>query len=165
MGESIGKEFDVNQKRVFEGITPTVSIGSTDLHSMAQLYLGGPADKFTTFVRMARNRAVVTIPNLPEYASLVKGVQAKSLSEVMDAILTGVQRAFQKGKRPFVEIILPDKSASSIGQFLQMKEMEMMYLGHMLGVNPFDQPNVESYKRETRMILEGEPVYAKSLGN
>ena len=156
MGESIGKEFDKKEKRVFEGITPTVSIGSTDLHSMAQLYLGGPYDKFTTFVRVEKNRRIVTIPNYPEYSELVRGIQAQSLSVIMDAILTGVQRAFIKGKRPFVEIVLPDKSAFSIGQFLQFKEMEMMYLGYLLGVNPFDQPNVESYKKETKMILEDE---------
>jgi len=155
MGESIGKEFNKKKKRVFEGITPTVSIGSTDLHSMAQLYLGGPYDKFTTFVRIDKNKEAVNIPNFPEYSDLVKGLQGKPLSEIMDAILIGVQRAFKKGKRPFVEIILPNKSAFSIGQFLQLKEMEMMYLGYLLGVNPFDQPNVELYKTETRKVLEG----------
>lgn len=156
MGESIGKEFDNKKKRVFEGITPTVSIGSTDLHSMAQLFLGGPYDKFTTFVRVDKNREMVNSPNCPEYSKLVKGIQSKPLNEIMDAILIGVQRAFKKGKRPFVEIVLPDKSAFSIGQFLQFKEMEIMYLAFLLGINPFDQPNVESYKKETRMILEGE---------
>jgi len=48
---------------------------------------------------------------------------------------------------------LPDKSESSIGQLLQMKMMEMMYLGSLMNVNPFDQPNVESYKTETKKIL------------
>ena len=155
MGESIGKEFDWRRNQVFEGITPTVSIGSTDLHSMAQLYLGGPYDKFTTFIRVKENKEKVTTPDSAEYAVLVKGIQAKSLTTIMDAILTGVQHAFQKGKRPFVELVLPDKSEYSIGQFLQMKMMEMMYLGYLLDVNPFDQPNVESYKSETRKILEG----------
>jgi glucose-6-phosphate isomerase len=156
MGESIGKEFNKDNKKVLEGITPTVSIGSTDLHSMAQLYLGGPYDKFTTFVRVENNKEVVNIPKNEEYSKLVKGIQGKSLSVVMDAILTGVQRAFKNGKRPFVEIVLPDKSAYTIGQFLQFKEMEMMYLGFLLNVNPFDQPNVELYKIETKKILESE---------
>lgn len=61
--------------------------------------------------------------------------------------------AFRKGKRPFKEIALPDKSECSIGQFLQFKMMEIMYLGFLLDVNPFDQPNVEMYKTETRRIL------------
>jgi glucose-6-phosphate isomerase len=153
MGESIGKEFNNKQNQVFEGITPTVSIGSIDLHSMAQLYLGGPYDKFTTFVRVKSRKEKITIPNNVDYSRLVTGIQGKSLHNIMDAILLGVQRAFQKGKRPFVEIVLPNKSEFYVGQLLQMKMMEMMYLGYLLDVNPFDQPNVESYKIETKKIL------------
>jgi len=154
MGESIGKEYNSKGERVFTGITPTVSIGSTDLHSMAQLYLGGPFDKFTTFVRVERNNSVVCVPDLPDYASLVKGIQGKSMDEIMQAILDGVQAAYRKANRPFVEVALPDKTAFSIGQFMQFKMMEMMFLGALCGVNPFDQPNVEAYKRETQKILE-----------
>ena len=50
--------------------------------------------------------------------------------------------------------MLPNKSARTIGGLLQFKMMEMMFLGKLLNVNAFDQPNVESYKRETRAILE-----------
>ena len=156
MGESIGKEYDQNGKRVFNGITPTVSIGSTDLHSMAQLYLGGPYDKFTTFVRVEYTNATIYVPNLHDFDLLVKGIQGRSLHDIMHAILGGVQIAFQKNKRPFVEVMLPDKTASSIGQFLQFKMMEMMFLGVLCKVNPFDQPNVEAYKQETRFILENQ---------
>jgi len=52
-------------------------------------------------------------------------------------------------------LYLPDKSAYSMGELLQFKMMEMMYLGSLLNVNPFNQPNVESYKTETRKILAG----------
>ena len=154
MGESIGKEYDLNGTRVHNGITPTVSIGSTDLHSMAQLYLGGPYDKFTTFVRVEQTNATVQIPALPSNDVLVHGIEGKTLNDIMQAILQGVQKAFQKDKRPYVEITLPDKSAHSLGQFLQFKMMEMMFLGALCQVNPFDQPNVEAYKRETRSLLE-----------
>jgi len=155
MGESIGKEFNKEKERVFEGITPTVSIGSVDLHSMAQIYLGGPYDKFTTFVNVKQNNSDVTVPNLSEYSKLVDVIQGKKLKEIMDAISIGTQTAFKKGERPFMEITLPDKTEYSIGQLLQLKMMEMMYLGFLLNVNPFDQPNVEDYKIETRKILEG----------
>jgi glucose-6-phosphate isomerase len=156
MGESIGKEFNQKNERVYNGITPTVSIGSTDLHSMAQLYLGGPFDKFTTFIRVDHSRFSEPVPNLSEYDLLVKGIQGRTLQDIMQAILNGVQTAFQKGNRPFVEVILPDKSAHSIGQFMQFKMAEMMFLGALCGVNPFNQPNVEAYKKETRSILENQ---------
>lgn len=154
MGESIGKEYDNNQQQLFAGITPTISIGSTDLHSMAQLYLGGPYDKFTTFVRINEARTHPSIPDETETANLVQGINGKSVDYIMKAILSGTQTAFQKRERPFMEIELPDKSASSIGQFLQMKMIEIMYLGYLFNLNPFDQPNVEEYKIETKKILD-----------
>ena len=153
MGESIGKEKDRKGKKVNLGITPTVSIGSTDLHSVAQLYLGGPKDKFTVFVSTRKDKNKINIPTMKEYSKLVDHIQGKSLKNIMDAIIGGTKRAYAKARLPFVDVILPDKCEQSIGQFLQFKMMEMMYLGVLLGVNPFDQPNVELYKIETKKLL------------
>jgi glucose-6-phosphate isomerase len=153
MAESIGKEFNKKEERVNIGLTPTVSIGSTDLHSMAQLYLGGPYDKFTTFVRIKKSRSCLKVPSVEGYSELVSEIKGKSLMDIMDATLEGTKAAFRSGKRPFIEITLPDKSEHAIGQLLQLKMMETIFLGKLLNVNPFDQPNVESYKRETRKIL------------
>jgi glucose-6-phosphate isomerase len=158
MAESIGKEYDIEGKQIFNGVTPTVSIGSTDLHSMAQLYLGGPYDKFTTFVKIKQNKHDISIPHQSDFESLVPVIQDKSLQEIMHAILHGTQTAFMKNNRPFVTITLPDKSEELIGQFLQFKMMEMMYLGSLMKVNPFDQPNVESYKIETKKILTNKQI-------
>ncbi len=156
MGESIGKEFNRTAKRVMVGITPTVSIGSTDLHSVAQLYLGGPRDKFTTFVLVEKNKSNLELPRFDEFEKLVAKIQGKSLSSIMNAILQGIQTAYSKNNRPFASIIMPEKSAWYVGQLLQWKMIEMMYLGYLLDVNPFDQPNVEAYKKETREILAHE---------
>ncbi len=153
MGESIGKQYDKDGNQVFEGITPMVSIGSTDLHSMAQLDLGGPYDKFTTFVAVDHMNSKMQVPSGGECSSLVQEIQGRSLHEIMQAIFHGVQAAFQKSSRPFVTIVLPNKTPYSLGQFMQMKMMEIMYLGFLMNVNPFDQPNVESYKSETKKIL------------
>ena len=158
LAESIGKEFDIHNNQVFTGFTPTYSIGSTDLHSVGQLYLGGPFDKFTTFVNIKNDKHVVHIPDLEKYNDLVKGIQNRPMKEIMNAIYKGVKTAFVKGKRPFIEIMLPDKSEASIGQFLQFKMMETIMIGSLLQVNPFDQPNVESYKCETRKLLKGEYI-------
>lgn len=151
--ESLGKEFNINDDRVFTGFTPTFSIGSTDLHSMAQLYLGGPFDKFTTFVHVENNKQKINLPKLKDYDQLVSGIQGKNMKTIMNAIYEGVKTAFVKGNRPFVEVVLPDKSEESIGQFLQFQMMQTMLLGNLLEVNTFDQPNVESYKKETRSLL------------
>jgi glucose-6-phosphate isomerase len=153
MAESLGKEFNKKGERVNIGMTPTVSIGSTDLHSMAQLYLGGPYDKFTTFVRIKSSRSCLQVPSVEGYSELVSEIHDKSLTEIMDATLEGTKAALRSGKRPFIEITLPNKLEYPVGQLLQFKMMETIYLGQLLDVNPFDQPNVESYKRETRKIL------------
>ncbi len=154
MAESIAKEWNaLGTERIFTGITPTISIGSTDLHSMAQLYLGGPKDKFFRFVTVAKNRESVPVPVMPEFDTLVENIQGMELGDIMDAIRKGIQKAFIRAERPFIDVVLPDKSESSIGQLLQMEMVEIMLLGRLLEVNPFDQPAVEDYKKETRETI------------
>ena len=150
MGESIGKEYDLQQQKVNVGITPIVSVGSTDLHSMGQLYLGGPYDKLTTFITVEQTNTQITIPNMPEYDKLVPHIQNKTLQVIMAAIADGVQEAYKEAQLPFISITMNKKSAFYIGQFLQFKMIEMIYLGALLDVNPFDQPQVELYKTQDK---------------
>lgn len=145
LGESIGKTEAV-------GILPTVSIGSTDLHSVGQLYLGGPKNIFTTFVS-AGMREGIPISHERLFPEIVKMIGGKTTADISRAILEGTKIAYEKRGLPFTEIILDDLSLRSLGAFFQFKMMEVMYLGKILGVNAFDQPDVESYKNETKRIL------------
>lgn len=115
LAESIGKDS--------QGITPLISMPA-DLHSMLQLYLDGPKDKFTAFV--------YTPP--------------------MKLILEEVINTYQKKKLPFLEITLPEISEFSLGEYMQFRMMEMMFLAKLLNVNPFDQPAVEAYKKEAKRV-------------
>ncbi len=155
MGESIGKEKDKDDKVVNIGITPIVSIGSTDLHSMAQLYLAGPKDKFTEFVSIdfENSDSGIKVPENLGGEELVGGISGKDFNHIMNAIQLGVKTAYKKNDRPYAEIILKDLKEDSIGRFLQFKMIEMMFLAELLNVNVFDQPNVEDYKKETRKLL------------
>jgi glucose-6-phosphate isomerase len=155
MGESIGKEKDTKGNKVNSGITPTVSTGSTDLHSMAQLYIGGPKDKVTTFVYANTNNDIL-VPEDQLMQGLVEGIQNKPAKQIMNAILEGTKIAYKNVEHPYMEILLDDLNEYSLGEFLQFKMIEMMYLGKLLNVNTFDQPNVEDYKKETKKILLGE---------
>lgn len=152
VAESLGKGCDTEGKSCI-GVTPTYSIGTADMHSIAQLYLGGPFDKLTTFVHVEKNHTNPKLPLLPKYNALVKNIQGKSVQSIMDAIYRGVTHTFKEKKRPFTQIILPDKSPYSIGQFLQFHMMEVMYLARLFNINPFDQPDIEAYKKETRRLL------------
>lgn len=153
MGESIGKKFNVNNDEVNIGVTPIVSIGSTDLHSMAQLYFGGPKDKFTTFIYAQKKDTDVSAPKETFFNNLVAGIEEKKFSKILDAILGGVKESYRKNKLPFVEVQIPEVNEHALGQFLQFKMIEMMYLGRLFGVDAFNQPDVEDYKKETRKIL------------
>lgn len=153
LGESIGKETDVNGKVVHVGITPTVSVGSTDLHSVGQLYLGGPRHSVTTFVWAERVAKDPMVPKKLLFGSLVDGIQGLRVSQVFQAIRQGTMAAYAKQGLPCMSIALEDLSMYELGSFLQFKMMEVMYLGSLFNVNAFDQPNVEAYKTETRRIL------------
>lgn len=152
MGESIGKAESLGGETIHTGITPTVSLGSTDLHSVGQLYLGGPRDKFTSFV-YTEQTADISVPSERVFSELIPAITDKSAQTILEAILGGVKIAYQKADLPFMEVALERIDERAIGAFLQFKMIEMMYLGHLLNVNTFDQPSVEAYKVETKKIL------------
>ena len=145
MGESIGKDG--------KGITPTVSIGSTDLHSVGQLYLGGPKDKITTFIYDQNDNGGVMVPSELTFG-IVPTIKGKTISRIMRAIISGTKIAYEKQDLPYIELVFTGVGEEEIGSFVQFKMIEMMYLGHLFGVNAFDQPHVELYKTETKKILE-----------
>ncbi|MEW5908086.1 MAG: hypothetical protein AB1643_02820 [Patescibacteria group bacterium] len=118
LAESLGKDTDLQGEKTISGITPLVST-PVDFHSCLQLYLAGPKDKFTTFVSSAG----------------------------MDLIMKGVKSAYQERSLPFMEIDLPEISENVLGEFMQFKMMEVVFLAKLFNVNAFDQPAVEEYKK------------------
>lgn len=155
LGESIGKEFNLQNKKVNSGICPTTAIGSTDLHSMAQLYLGGPNNTLHCFVDI-KNKQKLNLPNNEKLGDIVSNIQKRPISELMGAILKGTQGAFTKKRIPYYSIELEKLDEYNVGALLQMKMIEMMFLGALSNVNPFNQPNVEEYKILTKKILSEE---------
>jgi glucose-6-phosphate isomerase len=153
MGESIGKEKDLDGNIVNNGITPIVSIGSTDLHSMAQLYFGGPDDKYTNLIYSFAGDINAT-PKPLNFPGLVSDIQGKTLEELTKAIIGGVKSAYKKTKRPYTEIDMQGIKPYEIGYHLQFRMIEMMYLAKLMNVNAFDQPAVETYKEATRELLK-----------
>jgi glucose-6-phosphate isomerase len=151
--ESIGKALNKKNKSVHIGLLPTISLGSTDLHSVAQLYFAGPDNRFTTFINVTNNTHHLILPEDKELEMIAPYLQNKSLTDIMNAILEGTKQAYAEDNRPFVSYTLPERSAYYVAQFMQMKMIEIMYLGYLLDINPFDQPEVEKYKAATKKIL------------
>jgi glucose-6-phosphate isomerase len=157
LGESIGKEKNKNGEVVHTGITPTVSIGSTDLHSVAQLYLGGPNIVTTTFVYCPHTTKPLSVPTSRAFPEVVTMINGQDTEAIMSAIYEGTKIAYTRRQRSFIEVSLDAINPSELGAFMQYQMLTVMYLGYLLKVNPFDQPSVEEYKQETkRLLTEGE---------
>ncbi len=151
LAESIGKEKNNAGEIVECGITPTISIGSIDLHSQAQLALAGPHNRLTTFITID-NQEDIAVPD-GFFSDIVPGIRNTSYNAIMDAIFQGTQKAYANRNRPFMTIRFPQLDSYGLGQFMQFKMAEIIYLGYLFDINPFDQPHVELYKKETRKIL------------
>jgi glucose-6-phosphate isomerase len=149
--ESLGKVHDRSGREVHTGITPTVSIGSEDLHSMVQLYYGGPRDRITVLIPpLSAEKHVV--PKHP-FTALVPGIEGKSTDEINKAICTGVAAAFRSYKIPAGEATFPALNAPMIGAFMQWQMQVVAVLAEHLNICAFDQPNVEDYKKVTHSLL------------
>jgi glucose-6-phosphate isomerase len=155
LGESIGKQLSGSKEGTRVGITPTVSVGSTDLHSVGQLYLGGHKRTFTTFVYSDADTPAYTVPKERMFPTLAPMITGHTTTDIMSAILRGTTTAYRNERLPFVELVMDGITPYELGAFMQCKMMEVMYLGYLFGINTFDQPAVELYKIETKRLLEG----------
>ena len=155
IGESLGKTVTGEGDTARVGFVPTVSVGSTDLHSVGQLYLGGPARTLTTFVYASTKSNVHITPTERKFPTMAPMVTGKTTTEIMEAILSGAKTAYNNQSLPFMEITFDGITPYELGAFMQFKMIEMMYLGRLFGVNAYNQPAVELYKIETKKILEG----------
>ncbi len=155
LAESLGKHQTDNVQEV-SGLLPTVTIGTTDLHSMYQLYLGGPRRTYTSFVAVRMHESAEL--NISSVSELQYGAGAgyagMTVPQVLDAIMQGVMVTYQRHALPYVTYQFQALSAYELGKFMTIKMAEVVYVGHMWHVNPYDQPHVELYKKETRALLQ-----------
>ncbi len=151
-GESLGKEKEVAGELEHYGITPVVSIGTMDLHSIAQLDLAGPLDKTTSLV-WVEPETKTQVPMERLFSDIVPVISGKEVGDIRQAIFGGVRAAYAKRAIPCMEIILPADPLVALGAFMQWKMIETMLLAKLFDINAFDQPAVEEYKAETRRLL------------
>lgn len=156
MGESLGKEYDVENNEVHAGMIPLVSIGSTDLHSVGQLYFSGPRTIFTTLVSNKEHKSgpSVEAPEAQMFGGIVEDLSGRTLSELQHAVTEGVKRTYIQKDLPHIAVEFDTVDAFALGEFLQYQMITIMYLAELMRVNAFDQPGVDTYKEETRKILK-----------
>ncbi|SEG05795.1 glucose-6-phosphate isomerase [Parabacteroides chinchillae] len=151
-GESEGK----NGK----GIFPASVDFTTDLHSMGQWIQEGERIIFETVISIENPDHKVIIPTDKENLDGLNFLAGKRVDEVNKMAELGTQLAHVDGGVPNLKITLPEVSAYYIGQLFYFFEKACGISGYMLGVNPFDQPGVEAYKKNMFALLN-KPGYEK----
>ena len=151
-GESEGKD----GKGIF---TASVDF-TTDLHSLGQYVQDGERMLFETVLSVAKAKHRMTIPPDAEDSDGLNFLAGRRVDEVNRMAELGTQLAHVDGGVPNIRIELPDLSEHSLGELIYFFEKACGISGYMLGVNPFDQPGVEAYKKNMFALLE-KPGYEK----
>lgn len=131
-GETEGKEG--------VGIYPTSSVHTRDLHSLGQFIQEGHKVIFETFIK---------IKNSSYYISY----KGKELQEINNSVLDSVIRAHYSGKVPCLEIEIEELTVEKVASLIYFFQLSAAFSGLLFGVNPFNQPGVEVYKKEIKDTL------------
>ncbi|NQU33850.1 MAG: glucose-6-phosphate isomerase [Bacteroidetes bacterium] len=151
-GESEGKEN--------KGIFPAGVGFTTDLHSMGQYIQEGLRNVFETVISVEKPSHKLRVPNDKKDLDGLNYIAGKPLHEVNHMAETGTTLAHIDGGVPNLKISIPNISENTLGQLIYFYEMGCAISGYILGVNPFDQPGVEAYKKNMFALL-GKPGFEK----
>ena len=149
-GESEGKEG--------KGLFPTSAIFSTDLHSLGQYIQEGERIMFETVVTFAKPKKEAYIKEDKANVDGLNFLAGKTLSFVNEKAYQGTVLAHNDGGVANIVVENEDMTERSLGYLIYFFEKACAVSGYVLGINPFDQPGVESYKKNMFALL-GKPGY------
>ena len=144
-GESEGKEN--------KGIFPAGVSFTTDLHSMGQYIQEGLRNLFETVISIENSNSLLQVPLDDENHDGLNYLAGKKLSEINHMAELGTMLAHVDGGVPNIRISIPSLNEETIGQLIYLFEFSCALSGYTLGVNPFDQPGVEAYKKNMFALL------------
>jgi len=136
------------------GIFPAAVDFSSDLHSMGQYIQEGERTLFETVLSIASPDREVRIPTDVADLDGLNFLAGKRVDEVNKMAELGTMLAHVDGGVPNIQIVLPKLNEYFLGQLIQFFEVACGLSGYTLGVNPFDQPGVEAYKKNMFALLE-----------
>ena len=151
-GESEGKEL--------KGIFPAGVDFTTDLHSMGQYIQEGRRNLFETVINIEKAEEDITIKADEDNLDGLNYLVDKNLDEINKKAMEGTIMAHTKGGVPNILINIEELTEETIGELIYFFELACAMSGKILGVNPFNQPGVEEYKRNMFTLL-GKPGYNK----
>ena len=151
-GESEGKD----QK----GIFPASVDLTTDLHSMGQFIQDGARIMFETVLNVEKSKVELTINEEPVDLDGLNYLAGKTVDFVNKSAMNGTILAHTDGNVPKLMVTIPEQNEFYLGQLFYFFEFACGVSGYVSGVNPFNQPGVESYKKNMFALL-GKPGYEK----
>lgn len=149
-GESEGKDQ--------RGIFPASVDLTTDLHSMGQFIQDGARIMFETVLDVETSRETLTIGEEPVDLDGLNYLAGQTVDFVNKSAMNGTILAHTDGQVPNLIVKIPEANEFYLGQLFYFFEFACGVSGYMLGVNPFNQPGVESYKKNMFALL-GKPGY------
>ena len=144
-GESEGKEG--------KGLFPASVDLTTDLHSMGQYLQEGKRNLLETMLWVKQEEADLAIPKDKDDREGLNFLAGKKLSWVNEQAMKGTAVAHKDGGLPVIRLVLDGISEYSLGYLYYFFEMACGISGRLLGINPFDQPGVEAYKKNMFALL------------
>ncbi|MBC8370194.1 MAG: glucose-6-phosphate isomerase [Planctomycetes bacterium] len=144
--ESLGKRHNLAGEEVNVGPTPLKAVGPTDQHSQSQLFVEGPDDKVYTMLKINKFRRELSIPKAFVESAAFSHLEERNLSDLMEQERQGTEVALRENGRPVCVLEMCSLDAFHLGQYFMFMEIATAYAGGILGVNPYDQPGVESGK-------------------
>jgi len=136
-----------------KGLFPASVDFTTDLHSMGQFIQDGTRNLFETFLIVKKSLDTVVVPHDDQDLDGLNYLIGKNLDNINAIAYQGTALAHKDGGVPNMTIELPDLTPFYLGQLLYFFEIAVAVSGYLLGVNPFDQPGVEAYKKNMFALL------------
>lgn len=149
-GESEGKEL--------KGIFPAGVDFTTDLHSMGQYIQEGRRNLFETVINIETSKEDITMKADEDNLDGLNYLEGKGLDYINKKAMEGTMMAHTKGGVPNILINVEELTEEAIGELIYFFELACAVSGKILGVNPFNQPGVEEYKKNMFKLL-GKPGY------
>ena len=152
-GESEGKEG--------KGLFPASVDFTADLHSMGQYIQQGERTLLETVVRFAADPDQLTVPHDDVNGDGLNFLEGKTMDFINRQAMDGTLLAHVEGGVPNLIVSAGERNARTLGELIYFFEFSCGLSGYLLGVNPFDQPGVEAYKKNMFALL-GKPGYEEA---
>ncbi len=162
--ESLGKELDLDGKKVNQGIAVYGNKGSTDQHAYVQQLRDGVPNFFTTFIEVRKGRDGASIEVEPGAVT----------ADFLQGFLRGTRTALYEGGRDSITVSIPEVTPSSVGALIALYERAVGFYATLVNVNAYHQPGVEAGKKaaagvlkllaKTKAALSAQPQTAAQIG-